>query len=64
MAFLQKDGENNEENDLYEKSGDEDDRLRKEYLYFSFSTHGRADLCVERLSGFEPGPKDVFRALL
>ena len=31
MAFLRKTEEKNEDNDLYEKSGDEDDRLRKEY---------------------------------
>ena len=33
MAFLGKTEEKNEDNDLYEKSGDEDDRLRKEYHY-------------------------------
>ena len=49
MAFLRQSEEKNNDDYLYGKSGDEDDRLRKEYLYFSFSTHGRADLCVERL---------------
>ena len=34
MAFLPKDGENNDDESLYSKSGDEDNRLRKEYLYF------------------------------
>ena len=33
--FLNKAEEKNKDNDLYEKSGDEDDRLRKEYLYVS-----------------------------
>ena len=31
MAWREQAGEKNEDNDLYEKSGDEDDRLRKEY---------------------------------
>ena len=30
MAFLLKDGEKNDGDYLYDKSGDEDDRLRKE----------------------------------
>ena len=35
MAFLRKTVEKNSDNyaAVYEKSGDEDDRLRKEYLY-------------------------------
>ena len=32
MAFLPKDGENNDDESLYDKSGNEDVRLRKEYL--------------------------------
>ena len=31
MSFLPKPGEKTEADDLYEFSGDEDDRLRKEY---------------------------------
>jgi len=39
MAFLPKDGENNDDESLYSKSGDEDNRLRKEYLYFVQKVH-------------------------
>ena len=39
MAFLPKDGENNDDESLYSKSGDEDNRLRKEYLYFVQKIH-------------------------
>ena len=40
MAWREQAEDKNEDNDLYEKSGDEDDRLRKEYhtiLHESFS---------------------------
>ena len=33
MAFLRKTEEKNSDNYVYEKSGSEDNRLRKEYLY-------------------------------
>ena len=36
MSFLPKPGEKIEDNELYEFSGDEDDRLRHEYEYITF----------------------------